>query len=167
MLGVYAMTIPENGEKVLQERRLTNWLSNGCHPLSLMIVVGGLVSAVTVHRARNDGIVILVCSAHEQPGLEDWSEERALQQTLNSTNAWMQNTETFSIGGNAHHLDLLAKESLMQVPLSRLAQILTRRQGETRSTCMSWSHRRAIERNKTFIVTELNELRITSYFLSN
>jgi len=55
MLGVYAMTIPEDGEKVLQERCLTNWLSNGCHPLSLMIAVGGSVSAVTVHRARNGG----------------------------------------------------------------------------------------------------------------
>ncbi|MBC8235546.1 Gfo/Idh/MocA family oxidoreductase [bacterium] len=55
MLAVYAMTIPENGEEVLRERRLTNWLSNGCHPLSLMIVVGGSVSAVTVHRAQNGG----------------------------------------------------------------------------------------------------------------
>jgi len=60
ILAVYAMTIPENGEKVLQERQLTNWLSNGCHPLSLMIWVGGAVSAVTVHRTKNGGGVCLL-----------------------------------------------------------------------------------------------------------
>jgi len=60
MLAVYAMTIPENGKKVLRERQLTNWLSNGCHPLSLMIAVGGAVSAVTVHRARNGGGICML-----------------------------------------------------------------------------------------------------------
>jgi len=110
-----------------------------------------------------NGIIILVCSAHEQPDLSDWSEERALQQTLNSTNAWMQNTGTLDVGGNAQHLDILAKFRLMQLPLSRLAQILTRREGEPRSTCMSFSHRRAIKRKKTFIVTEMSEEQAYSY----
>ena len=60
-------------------------------------------------------------------------------------------------------LDLLARFRLMQLPLSRLAQILTRREGEPRSTCMSWSHRRAIERGRTFIVTEMEEEQAYSY----
>jgi hypothetical protein len=112
---------------------------------------------------HENGIVILVCSLHEQPDLSDWSEARALQQTLDSTNAWMQNTGTLDVGGNAWHLDVLAKFRLMQLPLSRLAQILTRREGEPRSACMSWSHRRAIERRKTFIVTEMSEDQAYSY----
>jgi hypothetical protein len=52
---------------------------------------------------------------------------------------------------------------MMQLPLSRLAQILTRREGEPRSTCMSWSHRRAIERRRTFIVTEMDDEQAYSY----
>lgn len=60
MLAVYCMTIPTNGEEVLRERKLTNWLSNGCHPLSLMIAVGGAVSSVTVHRTKHgSGICVL------------------------------------------------------------------------------------------------------------
>ena len=60
ILAVYRMTIPENGEAVLRERQFTGWLANGCHPLSLMIAVGGAVSAVTVHRGRDGcGVCVL------------------------------------------------------------------------------------------------------------
>ncbi len=60
ILAVYGMSIPEKGEEVLRERKFTNWLSNGCHPLSLMIAVGGAVSDVTVHRARDGGGVCVL-----------------------------------------------------------------------------------------------------------
>ena len=46
----YPMTIPEDGEAVLRERQTPNWLLNGCHPLSLVLAVGGEVAAVTMHR---------------------------------------------------------------------------------------------------------------------
>ena len=55
MLAEYPMTIPEDGEAVLREGRYTDWLRNGCHPLSLCIAVGGKVSAVTVHRSAHGG----------------------------------------------------------------------------------------------------------------
>ena len=112
---------------------------------------------------RENGIVILVCSAHEQPDVSDWSEERALQQTIDSTNVWMDGGEASNPSEDPFKLDLLARFRLMQLPLSRLAQILTRREGEPRSTCMSWSHRRAIERGRTFIVTEMDEAQVYSY----
>jgi predicted dehydrogenase len=60
ILAVYSMTIPENGEEVLRERKFTNWLANGCHPLSLMVAVGGSVSAVTVHRSPDGGGVCVL-----------------------------------------------------------------------------------------------------------
>jgi predicted dehydrogenase len=60
MLAVYPMTIPEDGKEVLQKRQYVNWLANGCHPLSLMIAVGGSASAVTVHRAKNGGGVCVL-----------------------------------------------------------------------------------------------------------
>ncbi len=59
-LGVYPMTIPPDGKRVLREREHTNWLQNGCHPLSLLLAVGGNVSAVTVHRGQRGGGVCIL-----------------------------------------------------------------------------------------------------------
>ena len=60
ILAEYPMTIPEDGEAVLRDGSVPNWLRNGCHPLSLCIEVGGPVSAVTVHRAKGgDGVCLL------------------------------------------------------------------------------------------------------------
>lgn len=46
MLAVYPMTLPSNGREVLEQGEITNWLLNGCHPLSFMIEVGGKVESV-------------------------------------------------------------------------------------------------------------------------
>lgn len=59
MSAEYPMTIPEDGEAVLRERRAPNWLKNGCHPLSLMLAVGGDVGAVTMHR-NSTGVGVCV-----------------------------------------------------------------------------------------------------------
>ena len=68
MLAVYSMAVPEDGEKVLREREYTGWLANGCHPLSLMMRVGGAVSAVTVHRGQRGG-----ASAYWNSPTEPWA----------------------------------------------------------------------------------------------
>lgn len=47
MLAVYPMAMPADGAGVLERREFTNWLGNGCHPLSLMLSVAGPVAAVT------------------------------------------------------------------------------------------------------------------------
>lgn len=60
LLGVYPMSIPSDGERILREREHTNWLQNGVHPLSLLLAVGGKVSAVTVHRAKYGGGVCII-----------------------------------------------------------------------------------------------------------
>jgi predicted dehydrogenase len=60
ILAEYPMTIPEDGEAVLREGSVVNWLRNGCHPLSLCMAVGGAVSAVTVHRAGHGGGVCVL-----------------------------------------------------------------------------------------------------------
>lgn len=60
MLAVYPMTIPTGGEKILRDGQHTNWLQNGCHPLSLLLAVGGEVSAVTVHHSRHGGGVCVL-----------------------------------------------------------------------------------------------------------
>jgi predicted dehydrogenase len=55
ILAEYPMSIPDDGEKVLSERTFTNWLGNGCHPLSLILAVGGPARAVSVHRGVHGG----------------------------------------------------------------------------------------------------------------
>lgn len=60
MLAVYPMSIPDNGEEVLESGAFINWLANGVHPLSLMLAVGGKVEAVTVHKNRNHNGVCLI-----------------------------------------------------------------------------------------------------------
>lgn len=47
ILAVYPMSLPKEGKKVLEKGEFTNWLGNGCHPLSFMISLGGPVHAVT------------------------------------------------------------------------------------------------------------------------
>lgn len=60
ILAQYPMTIPAEGEAVLRNGSIPNWLRNGCHPLSLCLAVGGEVGAVTVHRgADGSGACIL------------------------------------------------------------------------------------------------------------
>lgn len=58
--GIYPVTIPLDGEQVLREGTSTDWLADGCHPLSFLTTVGGVVSALTVHRDRQErGVCVL------------------------------------------------------------------------------------------------------------
>jgi predicted dehydrogenase len=60
ILAQYPMTIPEDGEAVLRDGRVVDWLRNGCHPISLCMAVAGPVSAVTLHRAAHGGGVCVL-----------------------------------------------------------------------------------------------------------
>lgn len=60
ILAVYPMTIAANGKEVLESREFTNWLANGCHPLSFLMRIGGQVRSVTTNRSPSGhGIVFL------------------------------------------------------------------------------------------------------------
>jgi predicted dehydrogenase len=60
VLAQYPMTVPPDGEAVLAEGRFTPWLSNGCHPVSAMVALGGPVEALTTHLdAGGAGCVVL------------------------------------------------------------------------------------------------------------
>ena len=50
LLAVYPVTIPRDGAKVLESGAFSQWLSVGCHPLSLMLSLGGPVTTVTTLR---------------------------------------------------------------------------------------------------------------------
>jgi predicted dehydrogenase len=54
ILAVYPMTIPRDGAGVLARGEFTNWLANGCHPLSLLVELGGPVRAVRTVRGPGE-----------------------------------------------------------------------------------------------------------------
>ncbi len=60
ILAVYPMSIPPNGKEILENGTHTNWLQNGCHPLSLMLAVGGKVKSVCTHLSKNGGGVCIL-----------------------------------------------------------------------------------------------------------
>jgi predicted dehydrogenase len=60
MLAVYPMSVPADREEALANPDASRWLSDGCHPISLMLQVGGPVDALTVVRgARGGGACLL------------------------------------------------------------------------------------------------------------
>jgi predicted dehydrogenase len=65
-LAIYPMSIPSDGKKVLEEGRFTRWLADSCHPLSMLVTMGGEVEAVTVHRGPED--VGGICLLHHTNG---------------------------------------------------------------------------------------------------
>lgn len=60
MLAVYPMNMPENGPAVLAANEYTDWLGNGVHPLSMMLGIGGPVSAVTANRGPHGGGAVIL-----------------------------------------------------------------------------------------------------------
>jgi predicted dehydrogenase len=58
--GMYPVAIPQDGQRVLREGTFTDWLANGCHPLSFFTAVGGPATALTVHPDRHErgGLVL-------------------------------------------------------------------------------------------------------------
>ena len=55
MLVEYNTTIPTNGQNILDSRKVTDWLGNGCHPLSAMYDIGGKVKQVTSFISKHGG----------------------------------------------------------------------------------------------------------------
>lgn len=52
--GIYPVTIPQDGARALRDGTATDWLANGCHPLSFFTAVGGPVAALTLHPDRHE-----------------------------------------------------------------------------------------------------------------
>lgn len=55
LFGVYPVSVPGNGTEALEGNTMNQWLGNGCHPLSLLLELGGSVDEVIAWNGRNDG----------------------------------------------------------------------------------------------------------------
>ena len=60
VLGIYQMTLPEDGPGVLARMAFTNWLGNGVHPLSLMLSTAGPAKRLMAQRAENGAGAVLL-----------------------------------------------------------------------------------------------------------
>jgi predicted dehydrogenase len=96
ILGVYPMSVPGDGARVLEAREFNNWLANGVHPLAFFLAVGGPVEFVTTHRGTHGGgAVILQFESGAVGNLH-------LAQGGNSS----QPLEHYSVFGNGVHLTI-------------------------------------------------------------
>ena len=60
MAAEYRLQLPEHGAAVLTDAGLRNAFGDACHPLALMLAVGGEVAAVTMHGTRTRvGVCVL------------------------------------------------------------------------------------------------------------
>jgi predicted dehydrogenase len=75
MVGIYPVTIPADGERVLRDSTMTDWLANGCHPLSFFTAVGGPAAAITVHPDNRERGACVLEFATEAIGTLHLAEE--------------------------------------------------------------------------------------------
>lgn len=60
VLAEYPVAVPGDGARVLSERTFSNWLGNGCHPLSAMVELAGPAAGVTTLRSTGGGGACLI-----------------------------------------------------------------------------------------------------------
>lgn len=82
MIGIYPITVPLDGRRLIDERLMNPWLANSCHPLAAMTAVGGEVAAVTVHRATLGGGVCVLEFASGAVGTLHLADGAAASQPL-------------------------------------------------------------------------------------
>lgn len=60
IFGIYPMSIPSGDQSTIDARENTRWLVDGCHPVSLLLELGGRPESVAVHRGVDDSGVLVI-----------------------------------------------------------------------------------------------------------
>ncbi|TAK24431.1 MAG: DUF2088 domain-containing protein [Chloroflexota bacterium] len=105
---------------------------------------------------RPGGIIIVCASAADRVRVPARSVEETLYEMTHATRVWNAESGPGDPVQRAYwrKRDVLCKEELMKLSMEQLSRILARHLGEPRSTTMSWSHKRALLKQRTFLVTE-------------
>ncbi len=104
---------------------------------------------------RPGGIIIACISAATHEPLARRPLAETLDEFLCCT--WMWSRETGDDNPRHEHWahrDMVCKEELLAYSFPEITKVIVRMQGEPRSTTHVWSHRRCLERKRTFLVTE-------------
>jgi hypothetical protein len=104
---------------------------------------------------RPGGIFIVCAEASEHSCEPDRPVDETLAELAYMTVQWNRESGGGDPAVRAHwrKRDVVCKEQLMKLPLSELSKVVVRKLGEPRSTTMSWSHRRCLERHRVFLVS--------------
>lgn len=116
---------------------------------------------LAVQATRPGGVVIVAAAAGAHRPIERRPLDEVLAETVYVTEQWNQESSdppdpTGELAARRAHWrerDARCKEALLCLPLEQLSRILTRRQGEARTTTMVWSHRRCLEQRRVFLVS--------------
>jgi hypothetical protein len=103
---------------------------------------------------RPGGIVIACISAHAHEPLCHRPLAETLDEFAYCTERWTRETGADDPDPRWRKRDTVCKEELMTYSLSDISRVCVRLLGEPRSTTQSWSHKRCLERKRTFLVTE-------------
>lgn len=104
---------------------------------------------------RLGGIVIACISASAHEPLSGRPLSDTLDEFLYCTKMWSRETgDDNPLGPHWRRRDMVCKEELLAHSLSEISQVVVRLEGEPRSTTHVWSHRRCLDRKRTFLVTE-------------
>lgn len=60
VLGVYPCSLPADGRASLEAEENTEWLANGCHPLSALLAISGPVAKVRTLRGDHGGNAVVL-----------------------------------------------------------------------------------------------------------
>lgn len=104
---------------------------------------------------RPGGIMIacISSSAHEPLSRRPLAE--TMEEFRYCTNRWSRETgDDNPLHPYWHRRDMVCKEELLANPFPTITRTIVRMEGEPRSTTHVWSHRRCLERKRTFLVTE-------------
>ncbi|GEM_PF-953336 len=105
--------------------------------------------------AKRDGVIIACISAARHQPLSNRPLAETLQEFVECTAQWTR----LSDDGRAAHehwrrRDMVCKEELLARSLDEITRLVTRMEGEPRSTTHVWSHKRCILNRRTVLVTE-------------
>jgi len=104
---------------------------------------------------RRGGIVIACISASAHEPLSGRPLSETMDEFLYCTRRWAGETgDDNPLRAFWRRRDMVCKEELLARPLGEISRVVIRMQGEPRSTTHVWSHRRCLERKRTFLVTE-------------
>jgi hypothetical protein len=103
---------------------------------------------------RPGGIVIACISARDHEPLVERPLAETMDEFLDCTWRWSRETGADEPDPHWRKRDMVCKEELLTRSLSEISRVCVRLQGEPRSTTHVWSHRRCLDRKRTFLVTE-------------
>jgi hypothetical protein len=118
-------------------------------------LAGGIYMSLELaaQTVRPGGILIIVCEANGDEPITGRPLQAILDETVLRTEQWCRSYDDPDQLRFWHERDIHCKEELMCYSLDELSKVVMRRQGEPRSTCMSWSHRSALTQTRTFLVS--------------